>query len=121
VAGARRRQLADYGYWYSPEGRSAAGQSAFFAVEAKPQALESLFCDACGIDFAPSVDNVECDVDSRLLMAFEQRIAHWRQTYQRLGLPPRADRFAAVLRRACESTALRGTKSAVFSMEQVAR
>jgi len=121
VAGARRRQMTDYGYWYSPDGRNAAGQSAFFAVEAKPQALESLFCGACGIDFAPSVDNVECEVDSQVLTAFEQRIAHWRQTYQRLGLPPRARRFAEVLRRALEATALQGTEPAVFSAEQVAQ
>ena len=121
VAGARRRQIADYGYWYSPDGRNAAGQSAFFAVEAKPQELESLFCDACGIGFAPSVDNVECDVDSRLLTAFEQRIAHWRQTYQRLGLPPRAERFAVALRLAFEATASRGTEPAVFSVGQVAQ
>ena len=121
VAGARRRQMADYGYWYSPDGRNAAGQSAFFAVEARPQALEALFCDACGIDFAPSVDNVECEVDSQLLTAFEQRIAHWRQTYERLGLPPRAERFAAVLRRAFEASALRGTEPAAFSAEQIAQ
>lgn len=105
VAGARRRQLPDYGYWYSPDGRSAASQSAFFAVEAKPQALESLFCEACGIEFSPSVDSVECEVASTLLAAFEQRIAHWRQFYQRSGLPPRAHRFLRVLRQAFEANA----------------
>ena len=29
VAGSRRRRLADYGYWYSPDGRDADQQQAF--------------------------------------------------------------------------------------------
>ena len=45
LAGTRRRQRVDYGYWYAPEGRDEAQQAAFFAVEAAPQALESLFCE----------------------------------------------------------------------------
>jgi hypothetical protein len=67
------------------------------------------------------VDSVECEVDSQLLTAFEQRIAHWRQTYERSGLPPRAERFAAELRRAVEASALRGTEPAAFSAEQIAQ
>ena len=67
------------------------------------------------------VDNVECEVDIQLLTAFEQRITHWRQTYERSGLPPRAERFAAVLKRAFEASALRGKEPAVFSAERVAQ
>ena len=39
VAGRCRRGLPDYGYWYTPDGRSAERQAAFFSVEAKPQAI----------------------------------------------------------------------------------
>ncbi|MGP4847550.1 elongation factor P hydroxylase, partial [Marinobacter sp. 1Y8] len=48
VAGDARRQLSDFGYWYAPDGRSAAQQQAFERVEIKPQALECLFTLACG-------------------------------------------------------------------------
>ena len=43
VAGRRRRDLPDYGYWYSPDGRHADQQQAFFTVEARPQAIERRF------------------------------------------------------------------------------
>jgi len=56
VAGAARRMLADYGYWYVPPPRSAAQQAAFFAAETRAQALESVFADACGLKFQVSVD-----------------------------------------------------------------
>ncbi|MFW6346646.1 MAG: elongation factor P hydroxylase, partial [Halomonas sp.] len=45
IAGARRRRLADYGYWYLPDGRDAAQQRDFEAVEVAPQALERLFSE----------------------------------------------------------------------------
>ena len=48
IAGERRRQLADFGYWYTPDGRSPQQQSAFEAVEAKPQPLDWFFSLACG-------------------------------------------------------------------------
>ena len=43
IAGERRRQQLDYGYWYEPDGRSVAQQRVFESVEARPQALEWLF------------------------------------------------------------------------------
>ena len=57
LAGRRRRQLDDYGYWYLPA-RNAPQQAAFEAVEARPQALESLFAEAAGVDFQVSTDDV---------------------------------------------------------------
>lgn len=59
VAGEARRQQPDYGYWYAPDGRDAAQQRAFEQVEVKPQALELLFCQACGHPFTVSLDNLE--------------------------------------------------------------
>ena len=39
IAGEQRLQLADFGYWYAPDGRDAAQQRDFEAVEVKPKAL----------------------------------------------------------------------------------
>ncbi|MDE4455549.1 elongation factor P hydroxylase [Psychrobacter sp. DAB_AL62B] len=64
VAGQRRRQLSDFGYWYAPDGRSAAQQQAFERVEIKPQALECLFTLACRRPFQVSQDNLFADFDT---------------------------------------------------------
>ena len=98
VAGRRRRRLADYGYWYSPDGRDANQQQAFFAVEARPQAVERCFCEAIGIAFSPSVDNVGAQIESKQLHRFEARIEEWCNQFERTGLPLRAARFITVLR-----------------------
>jgi len=58
IAGIERRKLADYGYWYAPDGRTHEQQALFEAVEIKPQALEWLFNRACGHRFSVSADNV---------------------------------------------------------------
>ncbi|BBI51881.1 hypothetical protein HORIV_43020 [Vreelandella olivaria] len=42
IAGEKRRQLEDYGYWYCPDGRNAEQQRAFEQAEIAPQALESI-------------------------------------------------------------------------------
>jgi hypothetical protein len=64
VAGDARRRLSDFGYWYAPDGRSAAQQQAFEHVEIKPQALECLFTLACGRHFQVSQDNLFADFDT---------------------------------------------------------
>jgi elongation factor P hydroxylase len=58
VAGQERRLQDDYGYWYAPDGRSEAQQRLFFQVEVIPQAIEKHFCNALGIPFATSIDNL---------------------------------------------------------------
>ena len=98
VAGRRRRRLPDYGYWYSPDGRGAAQQQAFFAVEARPQAIERCFCEAIGIPFSPSVDNVGAQIEPQQLHRFETRIQEWCNQFERTGLPLRAARFITALR-----------------------
>ena len=98
VAGRRRRQLPDYGYWYSPDGRDAAQQQAFFAVEARPQAVERWFCEAIGIAFSPSVDNVGAQIEPQQLRRFEARIQGWCNQFAQSELPPRAARFVTALR-----------------------
>ena len=58
IAGADRRNLIDYGYWYK-EFRDADQQLAFERHEAKPQALEWIFSQGAGIPFRLSVDNFQ--------------------------------------------------------------
>jgi elongation factor P hydroxylase len=58
IAGQRRRQQEDFGYWYAPDGRDQKTQRSFEQVEVKPQALEWHFSRACGYRFRLSVDNL---------------------------------------------------------------
>ncbi|ATJ81899.1 elongation factor P hydroxylase [Halomonas beimenensis] len=95
IAGARRRGLEDYGYWYLPDGRDAEQQRVFEAVEVAPQALESLFAAACGHPFHISVDNLgEVEVDRE---AFAARVSARAARYEREGLPRRAEAFRTAL------------------------
>lgn len=64
LTGSERRSLSDFGYWYAPDGRTAAQQQAFERVEIKPQALECLFSLACGRNFQVSQDNLFADFDT---------------------------------------------------------
>ena len=96
-AGHRRRQLVDYGYWYSPDDRNALEQAAFFAVEARPQALESLFCSALGLPFEASIDNLSLPVTPSVRSGFEQRIQQALAHYRCEGLPARAAAFCGAL------------------------
>ena len=57
LAGPARRQLDDFGYWYSPCGRSVDQQLSFEQVEARPQGLEKLLCEIWSIPFSPSLDD----------------------------------------------------------------
>lgn len=100
VAGPLRRGLTDYGYWYSSEDRDSTKQAAFFCVEAKPQALESLFCEAAGIAFTVSVDNLSLDIPQSMLEQFENWLRRERIQFQKNGLPKRAALFSQALRQA---------------------
>jgi L-2-hydroxyglutarate oxidase LhgO/elongation factor P hydroxylase len=58
IAGAERRRLRDYGYWYQPPPRNERQLAAFARVECRVQALELLLSEAAGISFCVSVDDV---------------------------------------------------------------
>lgn len=58
IAGKKRRTLADLGYWYAPDGRSAEQQQLFEHVEIKPQAIEWLFAQSFQRPFRVSLDNL---------------------------------------------------------------
>lgn len=95
IAGAQRRLLPDYGYWYSPDGRDAATQREFERLEARPQALEWLLHEACGMRFRPSIDNLDGAAGD--VHAFAAAIAREAAAWCVNGLPPRAARLHAAL------------------------
>ncbi|UXZ52917.1 elongation factor P hydroxylase [Halomonas sp. 7T] len=98
IAGHRRRQLEDYGYWYLPDGRNAEQQQAFEQAEIAPQALEKLFTHACERTFHVSVDNLGGDVDVDREQ-FSRKVAARARRYQKEGLPARAHAFYVALAR----------------------
>lgn len=97
LAGESRRRLPDYGYWYAPEGRNRAQQAAFFAVEVKPQAIESLFCKALGMPFDVSIDNLDSPPASKEVVAFRRRVVAQSAQFRSRGLPHRAQQFLSRL------------------------
>ncbi|MBU0538996.1 MAG: elongation factor P hydroxylase [Gammaproteobacteria bacterium] len=95
IAGERRRQQLDYGYWYEPDGRCLDQQRKFESVEAGPQALEWLFSVAAGRQFRVSIDNLDGnDIDP-----FPFQLAVWQKVrfYLAYGLPARAAIFQLAL------------------------
>lgn len=103
LAGASRRELLDFGYWYAGDGRDRAQQRAFQQVEVKPQALEWAFSRAVGLRFQVSIDNL----DGEPVDPFGFQLAVWQQArhYWQRGLPARAERFAQALARAFRQSA----------------
>lgn len=103
IAGERRRQLPDFGYWYAPEGRDLEQQRAFEKVESKPQALEWFFARACGYRFQVSADNLELAARQEIdTLAFKHNVLQQARLWQMRGLPPRAALFYQAL---CEEFA----------------
>lgn len=95
IAGEKRRQLEDFGYWYAPDGRSEEQQQQFEIVEIKPQALEWIFSKAAGLSFKPSLDNL--DNPMQISSAFYQNITTQARSYIAEGMGQRAADFAAAL------------------------
>ncbi|RBO79642.1 elongation factor P hydroxylase [Marinomonas aquiplantarum] len=96
IAGAERRRLEDYGYWYESDARNLTTQKQFEQVEVKPQAVECLLHWAAGLDFRVSVDNLalpEYDFSH-----FEQAVMRQVDRYINEGnLPERALLFSRYL------------------------
>jgi len=95
VAGAHRREQVDYGYWYTPDGRSPQQQRVFEQVEVKPQAIERIFSYACGIGFRVSADNLDGELGAG--QAFCAAIHNQTLSYCEQGLSHRAEAFAKAL------------------------
>lgn len=87
VAGAKRRLLNDFGYWYAPDGRSEQQQADFEQVEIKPQAIECLLSLSCGKKFGVSRDNLFADFDtsnSTFAQDVKSQALHFWQTGEKL-------------------------------------
>ena len=95
VAGAERRLLPDFGYWYAPDGRSAEQQRTFEQVEVKPQALELIFCLAAGHRFDVSTDNLSGEATDPA--PFRARVREQARVYLSAGLGERPQRYSAAL------------------------
>ncbi|NUY56332.1 MULTISPECIES: elongation factor P hydroxylase [Salinivibrio] len=101
IAGEKRRQLEDYGYWYHPDGRDADTQAAFEAVEVKPQAIEWILAASCGFRFQVSCDNlsgVEPDRHAFAGKVRHQVIDYLSDAEASSALPVRAKQFSDTLR-----------------------
>jgi elongation factor P hydroxylase len=97
LAGARRRKLEDYGYWYAADGRSLTEQSEFEKVESRPQAIEWILSEACDFAFHLSADNLEAGLGAS--DSFEAAVSRRKEKYLSEGLPPRAEQFRVALDR----------------------
>lgn len=98
IAGRARRTRLDYGYWYEPDGRNEDQQRLFERVEIKPQALEWLFSEACGLVFRLSVDNIN-QPDFTASREFKLNVCQQAHEYLENGLPARAQIFLNALLR----------------------
>jgi len=98
IAGGLRRTQDDYGYWYVPDGRTAAQQHRFFDVEIKPQAVEKHFCTALGTGFEVSADNLG-NFPEQDLSAFSLRVQAQYRCYHASEFPVRACEIYDCLRR----------------------
>jgi hypothetical protein len=95
IAGEKRRQCVDYGYWYAPDGRSVEQQRRFQEVEIKPQALEWILSVAACYPFQVSFDNLNGETSDAA--PFQQAILQQVQRYHEHGLPRRAEQFYRAL------------------------
>ena len=95
IAGEARRKLVDFGYWYTPDGRSAKEQELFQSVEVKPQAMEWILSVAAGVRFRVSIDNLNgSEADTS---AFKLAVYNQVKTYCEKGLSARAESFRRAL------------------------
>ncbi|MBU2892370.1 elongation factor P hydroxylase [Colwellia sp. D2M02] len=94
-AGAKRRLLEDYGYWYVPDGRNEQQQAKFEQAEVIPQAIEWAFNVAAKRKFHVSADNLsgfQADTERFKLRVYQQ-VCHFIEH----GFPERAQQFIEVL------------------------
>lgn len=96
LAGQKRRQIEDFGYWYIPDGRDEQQQIEFEKVEIKPQAIEWALCVATGKKFDVSTDNLSGtgQTDRRV---FKAKVYQQVLSYLESGFPKDAELFISVL------------------------
>lgn len=97
IAGAERRKLEDFGYWYEPDGRSAEQQREFEKVEVKPQAIEWVLATAADFRYFASADNLNGNPGDPT--AFKRAVYAQVRKYAENGLPERAEKLRHALSR----------------------
>jgi elongation factor P hydroxylase len=114
IAGIQRRRQEDFGYHYIAGPRDARQQAAFFELELHTQSLESAFARALGLEFQPSADNLQADIDgfAAAIEAYTRALEAW------LASPAgtRARRFIQALEQASRCL----TQNQTHSFAQVA-
>jgi len=95
IAGAKRREQIDFGYWYVPDGRTSTEQTLFQSVEIKPQAMEWILSAACGSRFYTSIDNLN-GTESETY-EFKLNVYNQVKAYCEQGLSERAAIFRQAL------------------------
>jgi elongation factor P hydroxylase len=95
IAGEHRRKLVDFGYWYAPDGRTAAQQALFQSVEIQPQAMEWVLSQATKHRFRVSIDNLNGEESDT--QAFKQSVYQQVKKYCEQGLSTRANLFRKAL------------------------
>lgn len=115
IAGAKRREQEDYGYWYAPDGRTEEQQKLFEKVEIKPQAMEWMFTKACGRKFHLSSDNLNSDIGA----SHDFKLAVFDQVkyYCQHGLPERARIYAEALAAYYQQS--EAFSSSAYSLEEI--
>jgi elongation factor P hydroxylase len=94
-AGAKRRLLEDYGYWYVPDGRNEQQQAKFEQVEIIPQAIEWAFNVAVEKEFHVSSDNLNgFQADTQ---GFKNKVFQQVEVFLEQGFPTRANQFIEAL------------------------
>jgi elongation factor P hydroxylase len=94
-AGAARRLLEDFGYWYEPDGRNEEQQKQFEQVEVIPQAIEWAFNVAAQKKFHVSSDNLNgFQADGK---NFKNKVFQQVETFILNGYPTRANLFIEAL------------------------
>ncbi|TCK02548.1 elongation factor P hydroxylase [Marinobacterium mangrovicola] len=96
VAGAKRRTLEDFGYWYKPDGRTAMEQAEFERVEVQPQAYEWILSESAGHRFNFSADNLSAGfgASNQFMENVHARVLDLLEC----GLPPRVEALSSELR-----------------------
>ena len=117
LAGRARREVEDYGYWYTPDDRCQLQQAAFFRVEVKPQALEAIFCEAVGLQFRVSLDNLSIAIAQDSVDKFSSEVDAAKTRLMAQGLPRRARLFHDALKRHGASLVLKHPAALCVELE----
>lgn len=94
LAGKKRREQEDYGYWYDAI-RDSSQQQNFEAVEVRPQSIEWILSIAAGLEFRVSSDNFL--IEKHDVKPFRSAVRSAVHAVLKDGLPTIVQRLAVAL------------------------